>query len=334
MERAQWPLTRMATSGIAGEDGLDTDGYRDYRGIPVFGAWLWNESLGLGVTTEINAEEALENYYFARNVLIASFSVAVLLCLFLIYYLSRTRSRAMGQLEQAHLALEGRVAERTAELWALNSDMQSEIERRARTEERLRLVQEQLEEKNCELSRLALLDGLTEIPNRRAFDECLAEEWSRSSRTGSELTVVFFDVDRFKDYNDRYGHLVGDKCLKRVAALLKRLANARRPGDIVARYGGEEFAAIYSGVDAKSVYPSVDNVREKIFAEAIEHLDGVSDQCLSVSVGLASMKVGRDSSPAELLDQADRALYQAKQAGRNRTVIAAECLAGGRSIGN
>ena len=185
----------------------------------------------------------------------------------------------------------------------------------------LRLLEE-LQRKNRELERLSFLDGLTGIPNRRYFDKTLRQEWRRTRREELPLSLVMIDIDFFKDYNDAYGHLQGDDCLRQVARTLE--ASLHRPGDMVFRYGGEEFAAILPGTDAAGATAVAEKIREAVSGLSIPHSrSGVGDT-ITISLGVAtSPPEGTDDREA-FIAHADGALYAAKQAGRNRINAAAD----------
>jgi len=182
----------------------------------------------------------------------------------------------------------------------------------------LHQLQAELEEKNRQLQLLSSLDGLTGIPNRRQFDEMLALEWNRMAREKFPLSLIILDVDHFKLYNDRYGHLAGDSALRRVAAALAALL--RRPADMVARYGGEEFAAILPGTNLDGARIVAENMRQTVANLGIEHLDSPVERVVTVSLGVSSVIPLPGCMPADLLQAADQGLYQAKQEGRNRWV--------------
>ncbi len=163
---------------------------------------------------------------------------------------------------------------------------------------------------NRKLRSLAHIDGLTAIANRRRLEEYLEEAWRNCSERGRELGIVILDVDRFKDYNDTHGHQAGDDALREVADLISR--SLRRSEDLVARYGGEEFICILPGA-------SLDTALE--VSEQIRQLVEQSDLGLTVSLGVASQVPSAEAEPRELIERADRALYKAKQGGRNRVVV-------------
>jgi diguanylate cyclase (GGDEF)-like protein len=168
------------------------------------------------------------------------------------------------------------------------------------------------------LRSLAYLDGLTAIFNRRFFDERLAMEWSRSGRNGAPISVILIDVDHFKRYNDCYGHLAGDACLRTVARRLKE--NLHRPADLVARYGGEEFGCILPETDLKGAMQLAAQLQNAVLKQQIPHADSPVTTCVTVSLGVASTEGPHDGrSTAGLLALADTMLYRSKSDGRNRS---------------
>ncbi len=168
------------------------------------------------------------------------------------------------------------------------------------------------------LRSLAYIDGLTSVFNRRLFDERLAMEWSRSARNGEAISVILIDVDHFKRYNDHYGHLEGDACLRTVARTLKE--SVRRPADLVARYGGEEFGCILPETDLPGAMQLAERLRQAVAAQQIPHADSAVNACVTISLGVASIRGTHDKDdPEVLLALADTMLYQSKSDGRNRS---------------
>ena len=181
----------------------------------------------------------------------------------------------------------------------------------------------QLEHRNRDLERISALDTLTQIANRRRFDAALRQEWRRSARDEAPLSLVFCDIDYFKRFNDTYGHQAGDECLVRVAQTMEETLN--RPADLAARYGGEEFIALLVDTEAEGARMLADRMRARVEGLRIEHRASSVAPYLTVSLGVATV-VPRPALRAEdLVDLADRALYAAKEGGRNR-VAAAEDL--------
>lgn len=169
------------------------------------------------------------------------------------------------------------------------------------------------------LEKLATVDPLLGIANRRKFDEVLVKEWRRAHRVRRPLALLMIDLDRFKGYNDRYGHPAGDDCLKRVADAVNQAL--RRPGDLLARYGGEELVGVLAETNLDGAIVVSESIRAKVFEENIRHEDGV-DGRVTVSIGVAAMVPDGKLSVGDLVDAADRSLYAAKRAGRNRVVSA------------
>lgn len=172
---------------------------------------------------------------------------------------------------------------------------------------------------NLELERLATLDGLTQVSNRRQFDQFLQQEWRRSLREQQPLSLLLCDVDHFKAFNDHYGHLKGDDCLRQVAQTLENAT--RRPTDLVARYGGEEFAIILPNTAGQGALTVAKTIQSDIQALAIPHSRSSTSPQITVSLGVASVVPMLERSPEYLLCAADEALYQAKLEGRNRLVF-------------
>jgi diguanylate cyclase (GGDEF)-like protein len=167
-----------------------------------------------------------------------------------------------------------------------------------------------------ELERLAAHDGLTNLVNRRGFDARLKMELSRAVRDGLSMAVIMIDVDHFKRFNDTYGHQVGDECLRQVASVLS--TSVLRPADLVARYGGEEFVVILPMVNQAGAVAVANRILEAVLAMAIPHSGNDGVGMVTVSVGVASGVPARGMEEKDLITLADRALYQAKNSGRNR----------------
>ncbi len=188
----------------------------------------------------------------------------------------------------------------------------------ARAVELERLVEERtaaLERANVALETLTVTDDLTGIANRRAFDRRIAEEWRRARRAGRCLTLLMIDIDNFKHYNDFYGHVVGDRCLERIARVLA--GSVRRASDLAARYGGEEFAVLLPDADVDEAIDVATLIRRKLTARALVH-EGVGPGIVTVSIGVACREPEPGGDPRELVRAADEALYRAKRAGRDR----------------
>ncbi len=176
-----------------------------------------------------------------------------------------------------------------------------------------------LKQKSDLLEQLANIDGLTEIPNRRAFDEMRIKEWSRGRRNDEiYMAAVMIDIDHFKQYNDGYGHNAGDECLINVAAALNK--SLWRPGDFVARYGGEEFAAILANTDLDGALLVAERFRECIANLEIPHEYSDVAPYITISVGVAAIIPNENNTQEMLFAAADEMLYKAKSLGRNKVL--------------
>ncbi|AKZ64523.1 diguanylate cyclase [Herbaspirillum hiltneri N3] len=176
----------------------------------------------------------------------------------------------------------------------------------------------ELEQANHQLEALSATDSLTGIANRRRFDEALGGELRRAVRSQKPLALMMLDVDYFKNYNDRYGHLAGDDCLRAIARVLR--TSSRRATDLAARYGGEEFAVIVAESDSANAMQLAENIRNAVAALQIAHEDSPFG-CVTCSIGVTAVQVDEDMSTDTLLRLADVALYQAKALGRNRVAL-------------
>ncbi len=201
-----------------------------------------------------------------------------------------------------------------------NIKLQAYAEQVERANRELVEIRRQLEDKNRLLERLSALDTLTGIANWRRFDNVLRQEWKRAARDNACLSLLFCDIDHFKRFNDTYGHQAGDDCLVRVAQAVEDTLN--RPADLAARYGGEEFVGLLIETDSEGARLLAERVRARIEALDIEHSSSDVADVLTVSLGLASTVPTTGMRPEDLVELADRALYAAKQEGRNRVVRA------------
>jgi two-component system, chemotaxis family, response regulator WspR len=180
----------------------------------------------------------------------------------------------------------------------------------------LRESEQRLAAANVQLKRVAEADSLTGIANRRRFDTVLQTEWQRALRTRRPLSLLLCDVDCFKAYNDTYGHVMGDDCLQTVAGVLN--TNLRRPADIAARYGGEEFALILPETEREGAIVVAHGCVEQIRALGLPHSSSVASSVVTISIGVATMVPAASEAAPALIAMADRAMYLAKEAGRNQ----------------
>ena len=181
---------------------------------------------------------------------------------------------------------------------------------------RLAEREEELRVANAHLDALARLDGLSGLANRRAFDTVLEEKWRESERFRAPLALIMIDVDHFKAFNDRYGHVAGDVCLRTVA---ETLAKSSTGAAIVARYGGEEFALLFTATELTRALDIAEGLRGAIEGLALTH-QGAPSGHITASVGVASLAAADDLAAQSLVEAADAALYAAKRRGRNTVV--------------
>lgn len=187
-----------------------------------------------------------------------------------------------------------------------------DISERKKTEEKLLNLQKELED-------LSYKDGLTGIANRRMFDSVLEMEWANAIRNNQPLSLIMVDIDYFKQYNDHYGHIAGDDCLKEVADVLNQAATRSR--DFLARFGGEEFILILPETDHTSAYKVAERCRQLIFKAQIPHAASEISQLLTISIGVGTLTPNRLDDPTAFIQKVDRCLYEAKLTGRNRIVL-------------
>jgi len=197
--------------------------------------------------------------------------------------------------------------------------LKNAIDQRKGHEMELMATAERLKSANAMLETLSTMDDLTGIYNRRYFDITLAKEYQRARRLGSRLALIMIDIDRFKDFNDQYGHQTGDECLKTVAHELRTAIN--RSHDLVARYGGEEFAIILPGATEAGAETLAEDLRHRVAGLGVSYHSSGDTLSVTISVGAASKIPDRDSVPEDLICEADRALYQSKSRGRNRVTV-------------
>ncbi len=195
--------------------------------------------------------------------------------------------------------------------------LKQEMDRRKAREKELIKVTELLEKANEQLKIQASQDGLTGIANRRFLDFKLEQAWSRAREKKECLTLLMVDIDDFKSFNDFYGHLAGDECLKRLAQIFQE--NLKSPRDVVCRYGGEEFVFLLPGKNPPGGWQSAEALRQLVEDEGIEHRGTEGETGVTVSIGVATYQPGLEmASSQELLKRADESLYQAKTEGKNR----------------
>lgn len=221
------------------------------------------------------------------------------------------------QMQQIALEREKELRQEKEKALQVQLSLAQELERQVqeRTKE-LQFALGELSNANIRLQEMCTIDGLTQVHNRWFFDEKLTEEWKRAKRELTPLSVILLDIDHFKSFNDNYGHMVGDECLKFVARRIEK--NCRRPADSAARYGGEEFVLILPNTPLEGAIKVAEAIRLSVQAEAFD-AEGVNVR-VTVSVGVATFnaKDFREHEAADLVQAADKALYKAKETGRNK----------------
>ena len=198
------------------------------------------------------------------------------------------------------------------ELKAKNARLERELLKR-------QLVEKKLLNLNHQLGKLAAIDALTQVANRRIFDEFLTREWQRGQREQRDLALILCDLDYFKLYNDNLGHQSGDFCLRKVAQTMTK--TVKRPADLVARYGGEEFAIILPQTSAQNALQVAEKIRLKVKQLSLPHPESPVSDYVSLSLGISCVIPQPEHNTKQLLLAADKALYQAKRQGRDRSIL-------------
>lgn len=251
------------------------------------------------LNTEVKGLISMRDVFRYFSLLIAIISTfLVILGTFTIRRLSRevkTRKLAEQSLSKARDSLEEEVNNRTHEL---------------------SLAYEELKKSNTQLENLSVQDSMTGIANRRKFDQTLTIEWRYSTRTQSNLSLIMIDIDYFKQYNDSYGHLKGDECLKKIAMILESAVT--RKTDLVARYGGEEFVILLHDTNLEEATKIAEKCRRLVIENNITHEDSKVANYLTISLGVCSIIPAPNIEPSVLIEAADTLLYKAKENGRNR----------------
>ena len=214
----------------------------------------------------------------------------------------------------------GSYTERHVELLTLVAGQLSLVVEKGRLYADVLRAKADLEEANRTLSRVALLDGLTGVPNRRAMDEMLENAWRRAIRSRTPVSLILIDIDHFKDFNDTFGHVAGDRCLALVASEMR--GALRRPDDFLARYGGEEFLAFPASAPVGAALGLAERLRLLVEQLAVDIPSSSEKARVTISAGVAGLDSVTEDSVTDLIASADRALYSAKASGRNRVALA------------
>jgi diguanylate cyclase (GGDEF)-like protein len=198
--------------------------------------------------------------------------------------------------------------------------LKRETDSRKERERELTEMAELLDEANKKLTRMSYRDGLTGVPNRRYFEEFFVGEWKYAIREKESISLIMVDIDCFKAYNDTYGHLKGDDCLKKVAGTLEKAL--KRPKDFLCRYGGEEFIAVLPNTDEKGVLEVANRFLSEIKNLKIKHESSSASKHVTLSIGVATIRPEKSEKTTSFVSDVDQALYAAKQAGRNCVKVA------------
>lgn len=193
------------------------------------------------------------------------------------------------------------------------------IKAKIRAMERITEMRDQLNQLNAELEALSQLDSLTQIYNRRTFNEMAQQQWLLAARQQTPMSVLMIDVDHFKLYNDHYGHPAGDTCLKKITQAIRDCLN--RPFDLLGRYGGEEFIVLLPETDSMGAMKVANAINAELERVNLRHEISPTHRNVTVSIGGASCAHTTSSSLEDLIKRADRALYKAKHSGRNRSLV-------------
>lgn len=244
----------------------------------------------------------------------------------LVIFVALDRHEALASWRQEALFSAGLTVALLLILSALGYRLIRLMRRQNVVQSELLLAQTQLLDMNLALRSQALEDGLTQLANRRWFDLFVQDEMGRAKRDKLAIGLLLIDIDHFKQFNDRHGHLLGDECLKVVGALIKD--SSKRPADLAARYGGEEFAVVLPGTDSAGAWVVAEQIRQAI-AELQIHNDQAAAIRITASIGVSVLVPTQDDTPETLIEAADKALYAAKSAGRNCTRMAGECAVPG-----
>ncbi|MCG8672630.1 MAG: diguanylate cyclase [Pseudomonadales bacterium] len=307
--------------------------YVDYRGEEVFAISQMVPNTNWALVFKIDTQEALAIVHQQRDFLLLSLVTATLAVFIVAIIFARSLTMPLTKLTQvAQMIAEGNLAKRIQ--WASNDEIgvlaaafnsmanklirgheMLDLRVREKTRE-LAIANENLAKANRDLERITLEDPLTQISNRRAFDQAFHREWKRSSRSSSTLSLLMIDIDHFKQYNDTLGHHAGDDCLIQVASILARIC--QRDNDLVARYGGEEFVILLpetSNIDCETIATRI----VKTFAkERLPHPASPIADHVTVSIGFGTHIPSSTDNATVFFEQIDAALYKAKELGRNQ----------------
>ena len=306
--------------------------YEDVQGTTLLASYRFVPTTRMGVVVQQPLQEAMEPVAVLKWVVLVIALLSSALAAAGALELARTMAKPLVRISEATRRLAaGDLSFRLPvtskdEIGQLAANFNDMTEQLLHRDEALSHVQGELERKvalrtrelqalNEELRRISRADGLTGLANRRYFDEFLQREWLRARRNQECLALIMIDVDEFKSYNDYYGHLQGDDCLRRIGAAL--VQTVKRSSDLVARYGGEEFAVVLPATSEKGALELAVQIQQAVASACIRHERSHNGEVITVSMGIATFTPQGDDTYRELVAVADQALYQAKRQGRN-----------------
>ncbi len=261
----------------------------------------WAMGVGTGILLAAAANDMLREYTIINTPEMVSPATVVFIMIQALFLAWRYND---AYLNTVALARENQ--QMVERIKGMNLDLENKVEKRT----------EELKEANNKLRAISNTDGLTGASNRRYFDQQLQVEWKRALRQGNPLSVIMCDVDHFKDFNDHYGHPAGDQCLVNVVKVIRDQLN--REGDLLARYGGEEFVVLLPNTPREGACRVAEGIRREMEALAIPHAYAATAPVVTLSLGVAGGQVSESMYPEKLVEKADKALYQAKNSGRNQ----------------
>ena len=302
--------------------------------------FLPSESGGLLITVEVDKRFTQIGLEATQAVVLAFVLIGLLVVIATWWWLQRTTVLPIKRLKNSIVAtasskdytqrLDVVSSDEVSALAKTFNDLLETVEHRTevlnhtneqlhREQRRLKILQTDLETANAELKILSEMDALTGLHNRMAMERKLTQEWNVLRRKNEPLSVLMIDIDRFKDYNDLYGHQAGDDCLRRVAIIFSSIAH--RASDMVARYGGEEFMLILPGIELEEAHQMALNLLHSVELEDIKHEHSDYHEHLTISIGVACLIPNGELTVQDLIRNADEALYRAKKQGRNRVCV-------------
>lgn len=312
--------TDIVRKALAGEPAPRL--YTNYMGEEVYGAYQWIKEGNWLVISEISKQEALYSYYRTLSMMLIILVSVILVMFFFMVRVSNHLLQPLRHLLEGVKNLKKGDYSHQIDTQVLKTSP-TEFQQLCKTFNQMSATiyqnRQQLEETNLVLQRLSSMDDLTDIANRRSFDQYLHREWKQAKRSKTSLSLIMLDVDYFKQYNDTYGHQAGDQCLQKVAQVLESVV--QRPRDLVARYGGEEFAIILPETDVEGATLVAEQIRRSIEELRIPHKASDTFEYITISLGVTSIIPNSQNKVKDFVGLADRALYQAKEKGRNKVEV-------------